>query len=162
MNYINNHWEQLPLYTANGKIPIDNNDDEQLMKQVAVGRKNWLHLGSADAGDRAATPLTLVSTAHRHDLDVYAYLNAALDQLLSGSTDYESLRADVWETNHPESVRTYRSEERRDVADRRRLTRAQRPLANRKMSVPVGIERTFPVAGMRFWKSVIPMLQLIG
>ena len=30
------------------------------------------------------------------------------------------------------------------------------------VSVPVGIERTFPVAGMRFWKSVIPMLQLIG
>jgi hypothetical protein len=30
------------------------------------------------------------------------------------------------------------------------------------MSVPGGIERTFPVAGMRFWKSVIPMLQLIG
>ncbi len=30
------------------------------------------------------------------------------------------------------------------------------------LSVPVGIERTFPVAGMRFWKSVIPMLQLIG
>ena len=132
VNYINNHWEQLQLYTANGKIPIDNNDVEQLMKQVAVGRKNWLHLGSADAGDRAATLLTLVSTAHRNDLDVYAYLKDALDQLLSGSTDYESLRADVWKTNHPESVRTYRSEERRDVADRRRLTRAQRRLANLK------------------------------
>ena len=132
VNYINNHWEQLQLYTANGKIPIDNNDVEQLMKQVAVGRKNWLHLGSADAGDRAATLLTLVSTAHRNDLDVYAYLKDALDQLLSGSTDYESLRADVWKTNHPESVRTYRSDERRDVADRRRLTRAQRRLANLK------------------------------
>ena len=132
VNYINNHWEQLQLYTANGKIPIDNNDVEQLMKQVAVGRKNWLHLGSADAGDRAATLLTLVSTAHRNDLDVYAYLKDSLDQLLSGSTDYESLRADVWKTNHPESVRTYRSDERRDVADRRRLTRAQRRLANLK------------------------------
>jgi transposase len=132
VNYINNHWEQLQLYTVNGKIPIGNNDVEQLMKQVAVGRKNWLHLGSADAGDHAATLLTLVSTAHRNDLDVYAYLKDALDQLLSGSTDYESLRADVWKTHHPESVRTYRSEERRDVADRRRLTRAQRRLANLK------------------------------
>jgi len=65
VNYINNHWEQLQLYTVNGKIPIGNNDVEQLMKQVAVGRKNWLHLGSADAGDHAATLLTLVSTAHR-------------------------------------------------------------------------------------------------
>lgn len=132
VNYINNHWEQLQLYTTNGLIPIDNNEAEQLMRQVALGRKNWLHLGSADAGDRAATLLTLVSTAHRNDLDVYAYLKDVLEQLLSGSTDYESLRADIWKTRHPESVRTYRSEERRDVADRRRLTRAQRRLANLK------------------------------
>jgi hypothetical protein len=132
VNYIRNHWEQLQLYTTNGLIPIDNNDVEQLMKQVATGRKNWLFIGSADAGERAANLLTLVSTAHRHDLDVWMYLKDALDQLLAGSTDYESLRADVWKLSHPESVRTYRSEERRDTADRNRLTRAQRRLANAK------------------------------
>jgi hypothetical protein len=60
------------------------------------------------------------------------YLKDALDQLLAGSTDYESLRADVWKLSHPEAVRTYRSEERRDTADRNRLTRAQRRLANAK------------------------------
>lgn len=132
VNYIRNHWEQLQLYTTNGLIPIDNNDVEQLMKQVATGRKNWLFIGSADAGERAANLLTLVSTAHRHDLDVWIYLKDALDQLLAGSTDYESLRADVWKQSHPEAVRTYRSEERRDTADRNRLTRAQRRLANAK------------------------------
>jgi len=47
------------------RIPIDNNDVEQLMKQVATGRKNWLFLGSPDAGDRAATLLTLISTGNR-------------------------------------------------------------------------------------------------
>ena len=132
VNYIRNHWEQLQLYTTNGLIPIDNNDVEQLMKQVATGRKNWLFIGSADAGERAANLLTLVSTAHRHDLDVWMYLKDALDQLLAGSTDYQSLRADVWKLSHPEAVRTYRSEERRDTADRNRLTRAQRRLANAK------------------------------
>jgi transposase len=146
VNYINNHWEQLQLYTTNGLIPVDNNEVEQLTKQVAVGRKNWLHVGSADAGDRAATLLTLVSTAHRNDLDVYAYLKDAMDQLLSGSTDYESLRADVWKITHPEAVRTYRSEKRRDVADRRRLTRAQRRLANVKklQAKKDGTQQTVP------------------
>ena len=132
VNYLNNHWQQLQLYTTNGSIPIDNNDVEQLMKQVAVGRKNWLFLGSPDAGERAATLMTLISTALRNDLDVWAYLKDALDQLLAGSTDYEALRADVWKLSHPEFVRTYRSDERRDTADRRRLTRAQRRLANSK------------------------------
>ena len=114
------------------RIPIDNNDVEQLMKQVATGRKNWLFLGSPDAGDRAATLLTLISTALRHDLDVWAYLKAAIDQLQAGSTDYHSLRPDVWKLAHPEFVRAYRTEERRDAATRTRQTRAQRRLANAK------------------------------
>lgn len=130
VNYLNNHWEQLSLFTTSGRIPIDNNDVEQLMKQVAVGRKNWLFLGSPDAGTRAATLLTLISTALRNDLDVWAYLKDALDKLLAGSTDYASLRADIWKQSHPESVRTYRSEERRDTANRTKLTRAQRRLQN--------------------------------
>jgi transposase len=134
VNYLNNHWEQLILFTTNGRIPIDNNDVEQLMKQVAVGRKNWLFLGSPDAGERSATLLTLISTALRCDLDVWAYLKDVLDQLLAGSTDYESLRADVWKQSHPQSVRTYRTEERRDTADRTRLTRAQRRLQNARMN----------------------------
>ncbi len=83
-----------------------------------------------DAGTRAATLLTLISTAVRNDLDVWAYLKDALDKLLAGSTDYESLRADIWKQSHPESVRTYRSEERRDTANRTKLTRAQRRLQN--------------------------------
>ena len=60
------------------------------------------------------------------------YLKDALDQLLAGSTDYESLRADAWKQSHPEAVRTYRSDERRDTADPNRLTRAQRRLASAK------------------------------
>ena len=107
-------------------------DVEQLMRQVATGRKNWLFLGSPDTGDRAATLLTLISTALRHDLDVWAYLKDALDQLLAGSTDYYSLRPDVWKLSHPQFVRTYRTEERRDTVNRTRLTRAQRRLANAK------------------------------
>ena len=127
VNYLNNHWEQLHLFTTSGRIPIDNNDVEQLMKQVAVGRKNWLFPGSPDAGIRAATLLTLISTALRNDLDVWAYLKDVLNKLLAGSTDYESLRADLWKQSHPESVR---SEERRDTANRTKLTRAQRRLQN--------------------------------
>jgi len=42
------------------------------------------------------------------------------------------LSADVWKQSHPEAVRTYRSDERRDTADRNRLTRAQRRLASAK------------------------------
>lgn len=62
------------------------------MKQVAIGRKNWLFLGSVAAGERMADLMTLVSSALRNDLDVWAYVKDVLDQLLAGSTGYASLR----------------------------------------------------------------------
>lgn len=129
LTYLKNHWEALNVFVSDGRMPIDNNEVEQLMKQVALGRKNWLFLGSVEAGYRAATLLTIISTAVRNDLDVYAYVKDVLDQLLGGSTDYPSLRADIWKHSHPEFIRTYREDERRDAADRRQYRRAERRLA---------------------------------
>lgn len=126
IGYINNHWDALQVYVPNANVPMDNNDCEQLMKQVAVGRKNWLFLGSLSAGDRAADLMTLVSSALRNDLHVFSYVQGVLDQLLSGSTDYASLRPDVWAQQHPDQIRTYRAKERRDKADRIQHRRAQR------------------------------------
>jgi transposase len=124
--YLRNHWEPLRLYLTDGTMPIDNNDTEHLMKQVAIGRKNWIFVGSVPAGERAADFLTLVSSAVRNDLDVWFYVKDVLDQLLGGSTDYHSLRPDVWKESHPEAVREYRAKERRDRADRKRSRRARR------------------------------------
>jgi len=126
LGYLKNQWEPLQTYLGDGRLPIDNNDVEQLMKQVALGRKNWLFLGSVAAGERAADLATLVSSAVRNDLDVWAYVKDVLDQLLAGSTDYESLRPDNWATSHPEFIRTYRQDERRDRADARQAKRADR------------------------------------
>ena len=126
LGYLRNHWEPLRLYLTDGRLPIDNNEVEQLMKQVAIGRKNWLFVGSVAAGERAADFLTLVSSAIRNDLDVWAYTKDVLDQLLAGSTDYYALRPDVWKAAHPEAIREYRVAERRDRADRQRHHRAER------------------------------------
>lgn len=129
IGYLKHHWEALRLYTTDGRLPIDNNLTEQLMKQIATGRKNWLQVGSVAAGCRAANLMTIISTAARNDLDVWSYLKDVLDRILSGCTDWESLRADVWKSRHPDAVRAYRVEERRDAIDRRRLRHARRRLA---------------------------------
>lgn len=128
IGYMKNHWEALLLYTRDGRLPIDNNETEQLMKQIATGRKNWLHIGSVAAGYRAANLMTIISTAARNDLDVLSYLKDILDRILLGCTDWSSLRADVWKHQHPKAVRTYRIDERRDAIDRRRHRRARRRL----------------------------------
>jgi len=128
LTYLRNHWEPLQLYLTDGRMPIDNNDVEQLMKQIALGRKNWIFIGSLAAGERAADFFTLVASAVRNDLDVWAYVKDVLDRLLAGETDYHQLRPDVWATAHPEAIRQYRVEERRDKADRKQTRRAARRL----------------------------------
>lgn len=126
IGYINNHWNALQVYVSNALVPIDNNSTEQLMKQVAIGRKNWLFIGSLAAGGRTADLMTLVSSAIRNDLHVWAYLKGVLDALLADSTDYHSLRPDIWAANHPDHIRTYRKDERRDRVDRKQRAREER------------------------------------
>lgn len=126
VGYLDNQWNALTRYLSDGAIPIDNNDVEQLMKQVALGRKNWLFIGSVQAGYRTADLMTLVSSAVRNDLDVWAYVKGVLDALLAGSTDYHSLRPDVWAAAHPEHKREYRTRERRDRCERKQHRRELR------------------------------------
>lgn len=128
LGYLRNHWDPLRLYLSDGLMPIDNNEVEQLMKQIALGRKNWIFIGSVAAGERAADFISLVSSAIRNDLDVWSYTKDVLDQLLAGSTDYHSLRPDIWKQSHSEAIREYRVEERRDRADRQSVRRANRRL----------------------------------
>jgi len=128
MGYLRNQWEALTYYLGDPAVPIDNNETEQLMKQVALGRKNWMFIGSLAAGYRTADLMTLVSSAVRNDLDVWQYVKGVLEALLAGERNHTSLRPDVWAQAHPEHVRQYRVEERRDRNARRDQRRQQRRL----------------------------------
>ena len=129
ITYLRNQFEHLLVYLDDGLLPIDNNETEQLMKQVALGRKNWMFIGSVAAGYRAADLMALVSSAARNDLDVFLYVKDVLDRLLAGETDYDALRPDVWKQSHPEAIRLYRQEERRSRADAKAVKRARRRIA---------------------------------
>jgi len=126
IRYLKNQWDALTVFLRDGRVPIDNNDVEHLMKQVATGRKNWLFIGSVEAGYRASILLTIVSTAHRHQLDVWLYVKDVLDRLLAGDRDLASLQADRWAKTHPEAIRQYRVEEARYRADMKAVRRARR------------------------------------
>jgi hypothetical protein len=84
-NYIRNHWEALNVFVNDGALPIDNNQVERLMKHIAVGRKNWLFIGSLRAGIRNASLMSLVASALRQDLDVAMYLESVITHMLRGT-----------------------------------------------------------------------------
>jgi hypothetical protein len=70
--------------------------------------------------------MTLVSSAHRHDLDALIYLEDIATHLNRGTAKPEDLLPDVWKQSHPEAIRSYRTEERRDKDELARLRTADR------------------------------------
>ena len=126
LTYLRNQFAHLLVCLEDGLMPIDNNETEQLMKQAALGRKNWMFISSVAAGYRAADLMTLVSSAARNDLDIFMYVKDVLDRLLAGESNYDVLRPDVWRQSHPEAIRIYRQEESRSRADAKAVKRARR------------------------------------
>jgi hypothetical protein len=51
------------------------------MRPLALGRKNWLHLGSPQAGPKVAAIASIVETCRRLDINLRAYLKDVLPKL---------------------------------------------------------------------------------
>ncbi|MDK7178077.1 transposase domain-containing protein, partial [Micrococcus luteus] len=63
------------------QLPMDNNAVENLIRPLAIGRKNWLFVGSEKAGRRAAAVMSLIQSAKLNGHDPYAYLKDVLERL---------------------------------------------------------------------------------
>jgi hypothetical protein len=133
VDYVLNRWEASVRYTSDGRIPIDNNLIERLLRPIAVGRKNYLFFGSEKGGQTAATLYTLVQSARRNCVDVWPYLTDVLRRLPAipptDTAALETLLPDWWLQTHPEHRLTERVEESREAQARRRRKRAARRAA---------------------------------
>ena len=83
----------LYAYLTDGRLEIDNNRLENQIRPFAIGRKNWLFLGSPKGAEAACIFYTLIQTAKANRLEPFAYLSAMLEQLPYCKTeaDFEKL-----------------------------------------------------------------------
>jgi transposase len=72
--YARNQREGLTRFLEDGRLPIHNNWSELELRRQAVGRKNWLFVGSDDAGAVNATFTSLLASARLCDVEPWAYL----------------------------------------------------------------------------------------
>ena len=132
VTYALNQWQALCRYTEDGRLTIDNNVSERRVRDQAIGRKNWMFLGSDEAGPRAAVLCTIIAGAKRHRLEPWAYLHDVILQLsVDASPEFVAgLLPDRWAVAHPEHVLNHRLEESRQKAQRRDQRRANRRQSN--------------------------------
>jgi transposase len=81
LDYTLKRWPALVRYAHSGNLPIDNNPVENVIRPIAIGKKNWLFAGSERAGQRAAAIQTLLGTAQLNGLDPAAWLKDTLTKL---------------------------------------------------------------------------------
>lgn len=81
IDYSLRRWTAFSRYATDGRLPIDNNPVENVIRPIALGRKNWLFTGSERAGKRAAAIQSLLGTAKLNGLDPAAWLRDTLEKL---------------------------------------------------------------------------------
>ena len=128
IGYVLNNWAALVRYTEAGFLAIDNNVSEREMKRIAIGRKNWLFVGSPRGGQTAAVLMSFTSTCQRLGVEPWAYLPSVLGARRLPSLQRRQQReaaADRWEA----------------TATRARL--GQRPRRPRADATPTATESSF-------------------
>jgi len=78
VTYTLNMWPKLRRCFDYAEVELSNNLAENSMRPVALGRKNWLHVGSAQSGPKVAAILSVVESCRRLDIPVKDYLLAVL------------------------------------------------------------------------------------
>ncbi len=79
--YALHRWEALCRFCDDGRIEIDNNAAERALRCVALGRKNFLFVGSDAGGERAAALYSLLGSAKLNGLNLEAFLREVLTRI---------------------------------------------------------------------------------
>jgi transposase len=81
--YALRQWSALLVFLDDGRLEIDNNLCENAIRPTAVGKKNWLFFGEAEAGERSAILYTIIESCRRRGLDPFAYVREVFTRLPS-------------------------------------------------------------------------------
>jgi transposase len=77
-NYTLSLWKKLTRFLEHPELELSNNLAENSMRPVALGRKNWIHVGSQQAGPKVAAILSIVEICRRMKIPIRDYLAAVL------------------------------------------------------------------------------------
>jgi transposase len=97
IDYALRQWSSLHLFLEDGRLEIDNNLVENAIRPSAVGKKNWLFIGDADAGERGAILYTIVESCRRRGLNAFDYLRDVFTRLPSMTNwQVKNITPDAW------------------------------------------------------------------
>lgn len=82
--YIHRHWDGLQTFLHDGRVEVDSNSVENLIRPIALNRKNALFAGHDEGGRTWGRIASLIDTAKINRVEPFAYLKATLEAIAAG------------------------------------------------------------------------------
>jgi transposase len=97
ITYTLDQWPALERFLHDGRVAIDTNRVENAIRPTAIGKKNWLFIGDAEAGHRGAILYTIVESCRRRGIEPLAYLRDVLTRLPKMTTNQvQEITPEAW------------------------------------------------------------------
>ena len=97
IDYALKQWPMLQEFLKDGRVEIDNNLVENAIRPTAVGKKNWLFIGEAGAGERSAIIFTIIEACRSQKINPYDYLRDLFTRMPTlAASQYDSLTPANW------------------------------------------------------------------
>jgi transposase len=102
--YLANHWQGLCVYLDDGRVEMDSNPVENLIRPLALNRKNSLFAGHDEGAQNWARLASLMATCKLNAIDPFAYMKATLEALAAGHRNAEIDLLLPWNFQAPRTV----------------------------------------------------------
>lgn len=84
LTYIHNHWDGLQTFLTDGRVEVDSNAVENLMRPIALTRKNALFAGHHEGAHAWGRIASLIATCKLNGVEPFAYLKSTLEAIAAG------------------------------------------------------------------------------
>ncbi len=103
ISYALGHWDALTLFLTDPHLPIDNNASERALRVAALGRKNFLFVGTDEAGENLAGLYSLIATCEANGVNPVDYLADVLIRVQTHpASRIDELLPHIWTPLRPE------------------------------------------------------------
>jgi len=102
--YLANHWQGLCVYLDDGRVEMDSNPVENLIRPLALNRKNSLFAGHDEGAQNWARLASLMATCKLNGIEPFAYMKATLEALAAGHRNAEIDQLLPWNFQAPRTA----------------------------------------------------------
>ena len=105
VNYVLDDEKAFKVFLQDGRVEMHNNAVERMFRHLAMGRRNWIHIGSHLGAENIAFMFSLFESCKLNDINFGDYIEDILTRVMEGEQDFMSLIPCTYNSNKKVNVK---------------------------------------------------------